>query len=167
MAPSSGSGAVSATSLDTLLSNLFSPQRIRAFLRQNKRARYGLVATLAAITAALAERKRRVANSDEVKRRIPHRRNSAVHLYDGRKHRWNEANNKGSYEIFVPYKDGQARVVINPIRPVIFDAHKRLFLDKRGEAAAPIEGKVGLNRRFLRQFSALWAIIVRDCFGLC
>jgi ATP-binding cassette, subfamily D (ALD), peroxisomal long-chain fatty acid import protein len=66
----------------------------------------------------------------------------------------------GSYEIFVPYKDTEARVVINPIRPVIFDAHKRLFLDKRGEAAAPIEGKVGLNRRFLRQFGALWAIIV-------
>jgi len=53
-----------------------------------------------------------------------------------------------------------ARVVINTIRPIIFDAHKRLFLDKRGEAAAPIEGKVGLNRRFLRQFSALWAIMV-------
>lgn len=60
----------------------------------------------------------------------------------------------------MPYKNIEARVVINPIRPVIFDAHKRLFLDKRGEAAAPIEGKVGLNRRFLRQFSALWAIIV-------
>ena len=60
----------------------------------------------------------------------------------------------------MPYKDSEARVVINPIRPVIFDADKRLFLDNRGEAAAPIEGKVGLNRRFLRQFSALWAIIV-------
>jgi len=66
----------------------------------------------------------------------------------------------GSYEIFVPYKHDVVRVVINPIRPIIFDAHKRLFLDKRGEAAAPIEGKVGLNRRFLRQFGALWAIIV-------
>ena len=72
----------------------------------------------------------------------------------------NIVNWQGSYEIFVPYKDYQARVVINPIRPVIFDAHKRLFLDKRGEAAAPIEGKVGLNRRFFRQFGALWAIIV-------
>jgi hypothetical protein len=66
----------------------------------------------------------------------------------------------GSYEIFVPYKHTMARVVINPIRPIIFDAHKRLFLDKRGEAAAPIEGKVGLNRRFVRQFTALWAIMV-------
>ena len=69
--------------------------------------------------------------------------------------------NIGSYEIFVPYKDSQARVIINPVRSIIFDAHKRLFLDERGEAAAPIEGKVGLNRRFLRQFTALWAIIVR------
>ena len=119
-----------------------------------------MVAVFAAIVATIAERKRRSDNRDEVKRKIPHRRNSAVHLYDGISSSFERALTLGSYEIFVPYKDIQARVVIIPIRPVIFDAHKRLFLDKRGEAAAPIEGKVGLNRRFLRQFTALWAIIV-------
>jgi hypothetical protein len=42
-----------------------------------------MVAMFAAIVATIAERKRRSDNRDEVKRKIPHRRNSAVHLYDG------------------------------------------------------------------------------------
>ena len=54
----------------------------RSFLK-NRRARYALVGALAALIASLAEMQRRSDNRDEVKRKIPHRRNSAVHLYDG------------------------------------------------------------------------------------
>jgi hypothetical protein len=83
MASASSSGSGTARSLDTLLTQLLSPQRLRAYLLQNSRARYTLVAAIAALVAALAERKRRADNRDEVKRKVPHRRNSAVHLYDG------------------------------------------------------------------------------------
>lgn len=86
----------------------------------------------------------------EVKRRSSEvfRRNSAVILEDG------------SREIFVPYKGGQARVVVKPTRDVVFEAHRRLFLDKRNDLAGHSEGRVGVNRRFIKQFNALWAIIV-------
>ncbi|OLL21757.1 ATP-binding cassette sub-family D member 2 [Neolecta irregularis DAH-3] len=75
-----------------------------------------------------------------------HRKNSAVILSDG------------SREIYVPYKNEEAKVIINPTKIVTFEAHRRLFLDKR--SAAPVEGKVGVNRRFIRQFEAIWAILV-------
>lgn len=63
-------------------------------------------------------------------------------------------------------EEGSAeKVGIYPTREVVFEAHRRFFLDKRGEAAAPLEGKVGINRRFARQFDGIWAIVVPrlDC----
>ena len=72
-----------ARSLDALLAQLLSPQRLRSYFLNNKRARYVLVAAITALVAGLAESKRRADNRDEVKRKVPHRRNSAVHLYDG------------------------------------------------------------------------------------
>ena len=84
MTSPSSSGSLSALSLDTLLTQVLSPQRLKAFLLQNSRARNALVAAVATLVAALAERKRRADNRDEVKRKVPHRRNSAVHLYDGK-----------------------------------------------------------------------------------
>jgi hypothetical protein len=65
------------------MSELLSPQGLRRFFLKNRRARYALIGTIAAIVASLAEMNRRAHNRDEVKRKIPHRRNSAVHLYDG------------------------------------------------------------------------------------
>ena len=159
MSPSPPSTPSSTRSLDIIISRLLTPEGLRKLFPKNPRSRYALIGTIVALLGTLAEIRRRTEKNEEVKRRTPHRRNSAVHLYDGIK-LWFPSLRLGSYEIFVPYKDTHKRVIINPIRPVIFDAHKRLFLDKRGEAAAPIEGKVGLNLRFLRQFSAMWAIIV-------
>jgi hypothetical protein len=73
----------SPSSLDAVVSDLFSLQRFRAMLSKNPKARYTIIATIAALVAALIERKRRAEKIDEVKRGIPHRRNSAVHLYNG------------------------------------------------------------------------------------
>ncbi|BFZ62046.1 ATP-binding cassette long-chain fatty acid transporter pxa1 [Saitoella coloradoensis] len=81
------------------------------------------------------------------------RSNSAVVLPDG------------SREIIVPYRNEDHRVVIHPTRNVVFEAHRRLFLDKRGEQAAPVEGKAGVNKRFWKQFSALWSIICPRLFS--
>jgi hypothetical protein len=83
MSPSSSVSSASARSLDSLMSELLSPQGLQRFFLRNRRARYALIGTVAAIVASLAEMKRRAHNQDEVKRKIPHRRNSAVHLYDG------------------------------------------------------------------------------------
>lgn len=68
-------------SLDSILSELVSA--LRGVLVKSRGTRYALIAVLAAIAGSLAEWKRRDHNRDEAKRRIPHRRNSAVHLYDG------------------------------------------------------------------------------------
>jgi plasmid stabilization system protein ParE len=54
------------------------------YFLKNPKARYALVGAIATIIASLAEMKRRSDNRDEIKRKIPHRRNSAVHLYDGK-----------------------------------------------------------------------------------
>jgi hypothetical protein len=70
-------------SLDELLSQLLSPATLHRVLIANRRNRYALIAAIAGIAGSLAEWKRRDYNRDEAKRRIPHRRNSAVHLYDG------------------------------------------------------------------------------------
>ena len=70
-------------SLDSLLAELLSPETLHRVLIKNRRTRYALIAAVAAIAGSLAEWKRRDYNRDEAKRRIPHRRNSAVHLYDG------------------------------------------------------------------------------------
>ena len=65
------------------MSELLSVQGLQRLFVKNRRARYALLGTLAALIASLAEMKRRADKRDEVKRKIPHRRNSAVHLYDG------------------------------------------------------------------------------------
>lgn len=77
-----------------------------------------------------------------------HRRNSGILQPDGTK------------VLLVGDGDEVEKISIHPTRPVVFEAHRRLFLDKRGEAAAPLEGKVGINRRFAKQFDGIWAIIV-------
>ena len=56
---------------------------IKALFLKNRKARYVLIGALATLISSLAEMKRRADNRDEVKRKIPHRRNSAVHLFDG------------------------------------------------------------------------------------
>ena len=84
MSPSLGSAAPpTSRSFDTLMSQFLSAQGIKMLLLKNPRARYALFCALAALAAGLVEMRRRSHNQDEVKRRIPHRRNSAVHLYDG------------------------------------------------------------------------------------
>ena len=65
------------------MSNFVQPEYVRALFLKNRRARYILIGALAAIAGYLVETKRRAHNQDEVKRKIPHRRSSAVHLYDG------------------------------------------------------------------------------------
>lgn len=65
------------------MSRFLSPRRLRALFLRNPRARYALVGAVAVLVAWLLEMKRREDNRDEIKRRTPHRRNSAVHLYDG------------------------------------------------------------------------------------
>lgn len=65
------------------MSELLSIQGLQRLFVKNRRARYALIGTFAAIIASVLEMKRRADKRDEVKRKIPHRRNSAVHLYDG------------------------------------------------------------------------------------
>lgn len=74
------------------------------------------------------------------------RRSSAVLLKDG----W-------SKEIYVPYQGKMSRVVISPTSQVTFQAHRRLFFDP---VANDPNKQAGVNRKFLRQFAAIWAIIV-------
>jgi len=82
MSPSPAAPSPHASrSLDSILSELVST--LRRALVKNRKTRYALIAVLAIIAGSLAEWKRRDHNRDEAKRRVPHRRNSAVHLYDG------------------------------------------------------------------------------------
>lgn len=109
--------------------------------------------SLALITALIALLSYMIDNarqSKEAKRefRMHHRRNSGILQTDGSK------------VLLVGDGDEVEKVRIHPTRSVSFEAHRRLFLDKRGEAAAPLEGKVGINRRFARQFDGIFAIIV-------
>lgn len=61
------------------------------------------------------------------------------------------------YEIMVPYKNSLSKVAISPTKLTTFQAHRRLFFD-------PIANNpkiaAGVNVKFLRQFAAIWAIIV-------
>ncbi|VVT54347.1 uncharacterized protein SAPINGB_P004030 [Magnusiomyces paraingens] len=61
------------------------------------------------------------------------------------------------YEIMVPYKNGQTKVVITPTRMTTFQAHRRLFFDP---VANSLKISTGVNRKFFRQFLAIWSIIV-------
>jgi ATP-binding cassette subfamily D (ALD) long-chain fatty acid import protein len=66
-------------------------------------------------------------------------------------------NKDGSRTIYVPYKDGTTKVVINNTKPLTFEAHRRLFLNPPrvsglGDATVPsAQTKPGLNLAFLHQ----------------
>lgn len=112
-----------------------------------KRTRIITISLVTTLCLAIVQRQRRLREKAEESRKgkEPHRRNSAVALRDG------------TYEIWVPSKSGLRPVIINPTRSVVFDAHHRLFLDSR---QATLDNKVRIDKRFLKQFLALWAIIV-------
>lgn len=115
-------------------------------LRSKTRLSLALIIPLIALLTYIIDARR----SREAKRefRMHHRRNSGILQTDGSK------------VLLVGNGDEVEKIRIYPTRPITFEAHRRLFLDKRGEAAAPLEGKVGLNRRFARQFDGIFAIIV-------
>jgi ATP-binding cassette subfamily D (ALD) long-chain fatty acid import protein len=75
----------------------------------------------------------------------------------------------GSRIIYVPYKDGTSKVVINATKQTTFDAHRRLFLqppraaglgDAYQSQVPPPQTKPGLNLAFLHQFLSLFNIMV-------
>ncbi|KFH46454.1 Peroxisomal long-chain fatty acid import protein-like protein [Hapsidospora chrysogenum ATCC 11550] len=75
-------------------------------------------------------------------------------------------NKDGSRTIYVPYKDGTTKVVINNTKPLTFEAHRRLFLNPPrvsglGDATVPsAQTKPGLNLAFLHQFLSLMSIML-------
>lgn len=75
-------------------------------------------------------------------------------------------NKDGSRTIYVPYKDGTTKVVINGIKPLTFEAHRRLFLNPPrvsglGDGTVPsMQTKPGLNLAFLHQFLSLMSIML-------
>lgn len=62
-----------------------------------------------------------------------------------------------NYNILVPYKNALSKVTVVPTRLTTFQAHRRLFFDP---IANNPKTPVGVNTKFIRQFAALWAIIV-------
>ena len=112
-------------------------------------------------------RKRRI--DQQTGRRLL-RRNSGIREKDGTR------------ILYVPHRDGTARVVVHPTKQTTYDAHRRLFLQppraagmKSGENAAgsgatnlpapgtgvpPSQIKAGLNLAFLHQFLSLLNIMV-------
>lgn len=75
-------------------------------------------------------------------------------------------NKDGSRTIYVPYKQGTSKVVINRTKPLTFEAHRRLFLNPPrvsglGNATVPsAQTKPGLNLAFLHQFLSLMSIMI-------
>lgn len=75
-------------------------------------------------------------------------------------------NKDGSRTIYVPYKDGTSKVVINRTKPLTFEAHRRLFLNPPkvsglGDGTVPsAQAKPGLNLAFLHQFLSLMSIMI-------
>lgn len=82
-----------------------------------------------------------------------------------RKNSWLH-NKDGSRTIYVPYKDGTAKVVIHSTKPLTFEAHRRLFLNPPrvsglGDGHVPsAQTKPGLNLAFLHQFLSLLSIMI-------
>ncbi|KAL2431512.1 Peroxisomal long-chain fatty acid import protein 2 [Exophiala dermatitidis] len=77
----------------------------------------------------------------------------------------------GERIIYVPKGDTTSKVIIHPIRPTTFDAHRRLFLapprvTRMGSGAStpaygpPPQTKPGLNLAFLHQFLSLLNIMI-------
>lgn len=75
-------------------------------------------------------------------------------------------NKDGSRTIYVPYKEGTSKVVINKTNPLTFEAHRRLFLNPPrvsglGDGTVPsAQTKPGLNLAFLHQFLSLLSIMI-------
>ena len=75
-------------------------------------------------------------------------------------------NKDGSRTIYVHYKDGTSKVVINNTKPLTFEAHRRLFLNPPrvsglGDGTVPsAQTKPGLNLAFLHQFLSLMSIMI-------
>lgn len=75
-------------------------------------------------------------------------------------------NKDGSRTIYVPYKQGTSKVVINNTKPLTFEAHRRLFLNPPrvsglGDGTVPsAQTKPGLNLAFLHQFLSLMSIMI-------
>ncbi|KAI0847081.1 ABC transporter transmembrane region 2-domain-containing protein [Daldinia vernicosa] len=75
-------------------------------------------------------------------------------------------NKDGSRTIYVPYKDGTSKIVINRTKPLTFEAHRRLFLNPPkvsglGDGTVPsAQTKPGLNLAFLHQFLSLMSIMI-------
>ena len=75
-------------------------------------------------------------------------------------------NKDGSRTIYVPYKQGTSKVVIYTIKPLTFEAHRRLFLNPPrvsglGDGHVPnAQVKPGLNLAFLHQFLSLMSIMI-------
>lgn len=75
-------------------------------------------------------------------------------------------NKDGSRTIYVPYRDGTSKVVINNTKSLTFEAHRRLFLNPPrvsglGDGAVPsAQTKPGLNLAFLHQFLSLMSIMI-------
>lgn len=75
-------------------------------------------------------------------------------------------NKDGSRTIYVPYKDGTSKVVIQTTKPLTFEAHRRLFLNPPrvsglSDGTVPsAQTKPGLNLAFLHQFLSLMSIMI-------
>lgn len=127
-------------------------RRTLAQLDRRTRLIIALVSALSsASVVALVRHNAKSAKQEATRARELHRQNSAVKLNDG------------SQEIFVPSggsKGGQSRVVIRPTRRVTFEAHRRLFLKSPEKTTMGGEHKTGINRTFMREFGAIWSIIV-------
>lgn len=128
------------------LEALKDPESLKSLIRNAPRKYKAFAGGLLVSLLGLAYALKRSLASAKPRPDALRRRNSAVLLKDG----W-------SKEIFIPYKNGHARVVISPTSPVTFQAHRRLFLDP---VANNPNKAAGVNKKFLRQFSAIWAIIV-------
>ena len=85
-----------------------------------------------------------------------------------RKNSWLH-NKDGSRTIYVPYRDGTSKVVIQGTKALTFEAHRRLFLnpprvsglgDGQDGHVPSAQTKPGLNLAFLHQFLSLLSIMV-------
>lgn len=149
------------------LDHLYDQFAARLSLKPNSRTkldpqRRRLIATLALslaiVTSSYAGYRyyRRQDKEREQARKLV-RRNSGIKAKDGTR------------TLYVPYKDHGSKVVIHPIKPTTFDAHRRFFLNpirqrRSGRSielgAPPTNVKPGLNVAFVHQFMAIMQIAV-------
>ncbi|KAF9875746.1 ABC transporter transmembrane region 2 [Colletotrichum karsti] len=128
--------------------------RLRNTSRTTRQLAVLALATSIVLSAAGGRRwwKRRREERDEGRKLV--RTNSWLH------------NKDGSRTIYVPYKDGTSKVVIQTTKPLTFEAHRRLFLNPPrvsglGDGTVPAaQTKPGLNLAFLHQFLSLMSIMI-------